>query len=301
MAVLTSISGTWTKWLYHDEGVAVNYSMTPVQLGQYLARFYADIKAKDGRPFTKNALRGMRAGLQRAFRAPPYSMNNINLTMDPQFQTANEVFEKRCNYFSSLENHPPILKEDLVKLECYLNPYESPVKLLHTVWFLLCYYFDQQGRDRLRESSKQSFRIALDDSGQLFLAMIKEGHVDQTGVPAAKIAYGIHPKDDTKSLPSIFRFYLSKLNPGCDALFQRPRQFRTTREMEESAVWFERIPVGAKAIGYLMTLISEKANLSKLYTIYSVRATSHNIAAISRFPRYSKMHPHPLNISLSHS
>ena len=66
-----------------------------------------------------------------------------------------------------------------------------------------------------------------------------------------------------------FEKYLSKLNPNCDRLLQRPkRSFRDP----ESKIWFENAPLGINKINSFMAKLSEAANLSQRYTNHCIRA-----------------------------
>ena len=64
--------------------------------------------------------------------------------------------------------------------------------------------------------------------------------------------------------------YVSKLNPLCNAFFQRPRP----RIRSEDPVWYENKPLGVNSLGNMMKSISTGCNLSKIYTNHSVRATA---------------------------
>ena len=68
-----------------------------------------------------------------------------------------------------------------------------------------------------------------------------------------------------------FKLYLSKLNPGVDALFQRPKNvFKFDPSMD---TWYVAQVIGVKMLENFMKDISEEAKLSKIYTNHSIRAT----------------------------
>ena len=68
--------------------------------------------------------------------------------------------------------------------------------------------------------------------------------------------------------------YLKKLirvlNPGEEALFQRPKR----RFCASNDIWFDRAPLGVNTLGNIMKEISVAAKLSKIYTNHCIRATS---------------------------
>ena len=67
-----------------------------------------------------------------------------------------------------------------------------------------------------------------------------------------------------------FEKYINKLNPECEAFFQRPVQ---TKPDDEYLPWYTRSPLGINKLNSMMSTISKKAKLSKTYTNHCVRAT----------------------------
>lgn len=65
-------------------------------------------------------------------------------------------------------------------------------------------------------------------------------------------------------------FFLTKLNPECDALFQYPK--RNWRPSDQ--VWYENRPLGVNKLSTMMKEISKDASLSRIYTNHFVRATA---------------------------
>ena len=65
-------------------------------------------------------------------------------------------------------------------------------------------------------------------------------------------------------------FFLSKLNPECEPLFQYPK-----RNWEPSDnVWYENRPLGVNKLWTMMKDISSADGLSRIYTNHSVRAAA---------------------------
>ena len=65
-------------------------------------------------------------------------------------------------------------------------------------------------------------------------------------------------------------FFLSKLNPECESLFQYPK--RNCKPCDN--VWYENRPLGVNKLSTMMKDISSAAGLSRIYTNHSVRATA---------------------------
>lgn len=67
-----------------------------------------------------------------------------------------------------------------------------------------------------------------------------------------------------------FEAYLMHLNPECEALWQRPRDFVDVGDN----VWYMNIPIGKNTLAAMMPTISRRGQLSRIYTNHSIRATS---------------------------
>ena len=61
--------------------------------------------------------------------------------------------------------------------------------------------------------------------------------------------------------------YISKLNPECDAFFQRPKEQATEG-------WYDKQVVCINTLRSKMKALSKHAQLSREYTNHSIRATS---------------------------
>lgn len=65
-------------------------------------------------------------------------------------------------------------------------------------------------------------------------------------------------------------FFLSKLNPECEALFQYPKR----NWAPSDNVWYENRLLGVNRLSTMMKDISSAAGLSRIYTNHSVRETA---------------------------
>ena len=68
-----------------------------------------------------------------------------------------------------------------------------------------------------------------------------------------------------------FEFYLSKVRPECDALFQTPNKNYARSPAEH---WYKNEPLGKNAIAKIMERLLVKAELSQRYTNHCVRASA---------------------------
>ena len=64
--------------------------------------------------------------------------------------------------------------------------------------------------------------------------------------------------------------FLSKLHPECEGLFQYPKR----NWQQTDKIWYENRPLGVNKLSAMMKEISSEANLSRVYTNHSVRATA---------------------------
>jgi hypothetical protein len=76
------------------------------------------------------------------------------------------------------------------------------------------------------------------------------------------------------------KLYVSKLNPKCTAFFQHPRSNVALHD----AVWYENRPLGVNKLGEIMKSISIGAELSKVYTNHSVRASAITLLSSTNIP-----------------
>lgn len=126
-----------------------------------------------------------------------------------------------------------------------------------------------------RGLSTRSFVFEQDGDGKEYVTM---SHVEATKNHPGGIAHvesyekmgrmykTNSPTDGYTSL----KLYLSKINPGCEALFQYPKR----KWSPTDSVWYESRPMGINKLAKMMAAISVEANLSRVYTNHSVRATA---------------------------
>ncbi|XP_052227915.1 uncharacterized protein LOC127842448 [Dreissena polymorpha] len=132
--------------------------------------------------------------------------------------------------------------------------------------------FGRRGYEGLHTLTKSAFTIKTDINGKRYFAM--------TYNEADKTHHGLDNKEKMKDARMYetsnefcplksFEKYLSKLNPECDRLFQRPARVFLGDTQE---FWFEKAPLGINTINSFMPNLSVKANLSKRYTNHCIRA-----------------------------
>ena len=69
--------------------------------------------------------------------------------------------------------------------------------------------------------------------------------------------------------------YVSKLNPNCEKLWQRPKD----EFCDDDQISCNNVPVGEQTLGSFMLVLSKKCNLSQTYTNHYIRSTGATILA----------------------
>ena len=245
-----------------------------------LRRFYAEARKKDGEMYGKKTLLGFRHGIERYLNQPPYS-RNVNISSDSRFKRSNEMLDaqlvqlKRSGKENSIHK-PPIESEDLLKIKSSeAVSLSSPLSLLRNVWFHVVLFFCRRGREGQRKLTKSSFKFDVDASGRNFITMahdeISKNHPGGLKDVASTEKYArMYETDHKHDGYKAFTLYLSKLNPNSSVLFQYPKK----NWQPTDAVWYDNKPIGVNKLDNMMREISEVAQLSRIYTNHSVRATA---------------------------
>ena len=192
-------------------------------------------------------------------------------------------------------SHPAIEQDDVNKMyssETLSNT--SPQSLLNKVFFEIQLHFGRRGKEGLRELTKTSFTINKDADGKeyaklSFNAKQKNHQGDRQEDVGVEQRMYAHPDDDKCPIYSLKK-YINKLNPNCDAFFQRPLSHFT----DDSSVWYSNKAIGHNQLGRMMKIISTQAKLSKEYSNHCIRATT--VTVLNR----NGMDPHQIRHITGH-
>jgi hypothetical protein len=161
---------------------------------------------------------------------------------------------------------------------------DNPEGLQKKVYVELSMHFGRRGREGLRQLRKDSIVIKTDDKGREY-ATLSYNEIDknhQVQLPKEQEKRQImfaQPASENCPVKSLKK-YLAKLNPRCDAFFQRPKPKFT---QDEGEVWYENKNLGVHKLETLMKTISKEAQLSELYTNHCLRATTSTILSHAGF------------------
>lgn len=246
------------------------------ELDKLLQHFYASVRTKDGKEYSKTALVGMRAAINRHLNYPPFS-RNINLMNDRDFMVSNQVLTGLIKSLKregkDISQHKePICEEDLMKLyNSGVFSDQSAKTLQNKVMYDIISQFGRRGQEGLRSLRKDSFKNCVDAKGRHYICMAyneadknHHGLDSRENIKQARMYENEGPFCPVKS----FEKYLSKLNPGLSDFFQRPLK----NVQENMEVWYCNRAVGVNMLSSFMARMSDEAKLSKRYTNHCIRA-----------------------------
>ena len=237
---------------------------TAEELASILRTFYAEARRKDGNLYTKASLAEIRCGLMRHFKQELY----VDITKDEEFYEANRVYDLKCAELKKhfeFERGPLIADEDIKKL--YLSGIfstKNPTTLQNKVFFeIMLFFFRPRGSQlNLRRLKKNDFEVKINSQGKRCVVKSTDHRADnlQAGEEGIMIAI------DSPFCP-VFSFekYLSHLNPFNEFLFQRPKS------CGDGLVWYDNMAVGENTLKKKMQVISQQADLSTIYSNYSLK------------------------------
>lgn len=250
-------------------------------LAGLLRAFFGAVRQKNGQTYSKSAMVNLRSGLNRYLQSPPHN-RIINLMHNDCFQNANKVFVGvlRTNKANGLDKRKPkipISKADLEKLyDNYLIPgiQRGDTEVLqHKVFFDLVYLMGRRGKEGLRKLQKDWFHIGIDETGTEYVEIIvKEKTKKNQGNNLSTRSTLLYDNNNImfgqagspRCAVASFRQYMELLNPKISAFFQHPSKDRTKYDAQV---------IGKNPIGHWMTLLSERAGLSRKYSNHEIRKT----------------------------
>ena len=248
-------------------------------LAERLTKFYQEPKQDDGKEYSRSAHVAIRAGINRYLTSETVG-KTFSIISDPIFKTANKSLNaklkkiKECGT-SKVKHHSSISTEDIQK--CYDSGIfgdDSPISLLRVNWFNISLYFCRRGRENQRKLTKNSFIFKTDANNVEYVEMAEQEKTKNHPGGLSDKADEADPKmfstGETHCPVQYLKKLIRVLNPGEEALFQRPKR----RFCANDDIWFDRAPLGVNTLGNMMKEISVAAKLSQIYTNHCIRATS---------------------------
>lgn len=270
-------SSVLLDWMNEAHYLNKEFELLNVQeLDSLLRHFYASVRTKDGKEYSKAALVGMRAAINRHLNSPPFT-RNINLMNDRDFMASNQVLTGLIKSLKregkDISQHKePICEEDLVKLyNSGVFSDQSAKTLLNKVMYDIISQFGRRGQEGLRNLRKDSFKTCVDAKGRQYICMAyneadknHHGLDSRENIKQARMYVNEGPFCPVKS----FQKYVSKLHPGLSDFFQRPLK----NVQENKDIWYYNKAVGVNMLSSFMARMSNEAGLSNRYTNHCIRA-----------------------------
>lgn len=252
--------------------------MEPAELGVVLKHFYAEVRQKDGREYSRSSLTCIRAAIQRHLSGPPYN-SVINIMSDGHFNSANSLISgmirnKKRRGEDQSTHHSAISETDIdLMYSSGVLAKSDPVSLQFKTFFEVSLHFGRRGREGLRELNKSDIIFKHDDEGVEYATLNfnphEKNHPGKTHHEAQHVQKMYATGGPDCPVASL-KLYISKLHPDCECFFQKPRG----DEYKKSNIWYCDAPVGVNNLGTFMSTISEKAGLKNRYTNHCIRATT---------------------------
>lgn len=254
--------------------------LPPRELASLIERFYGEACTKDGRPYSRSSLVGIRAGLNRYLQS---LLRPINIFTDREFMFANKILmgriKKEDKNGPGIKHKLPIAQQDIWKMYASgVLSNNNPTSLQNKVFFEISLHLAGKGRDQLHDLKKNSFVFVKDEENsdvEYATVDFNDGKRRKGKEPRM---YSV-PSDPQHCPVKSLKLYLSKLHPGHKSFFQRPKLKFT----DSSPIWYHNIPIGLQNIGRKMKSISHEAKLSQVYTNHSICVTASTVLANSSF------------------
>ena len=149
------------------------------------------------------------------------------------FQSANQVFNRllrdyRVRVMDKSQHNADLTAADVDwQYTTGTLSNKTPVALLHKVYFELSLHCARRGCAGLWDLRKDSFTIRRDENGHRYVTLAyHELEKNHQGLKKREIGRDprMYEQQGDENCPvRSFAKYLSKLNPGCTAFFQRPK------------------------------------------------------------------------------
>ena len=259
-----------------EKGVDVDIQTVDKKaLALILAKFYVEVRKVDGTHYKTTSLHSIRAGINRHLKSVHSEI--IDITKDVEFTNANVAFKAATVELKKIgkgdiKHHEPIDPADIDK--CYKSSVfdqDSPASLQAKVWFELSLFLCRRGRENLKDLKKDHFEVRRDANGREYLAQVLDELTKKTredNMSSRTDGGRMYATGRADCPVASYKKYCEKLNKDNNNLFQTPKQ-----SMPQSGPWYKKSSVGKNTLGDMMSTISKKAGLSRIYTNHCVRAT----------------------------
>lgn len=157
------------KEYLQQKGESVDFeAFDNVKLDECLGHFYMDLRKVDGSHYKVNSLEGIRHGLNRHLKSPPFN-KKYDIIKDPAFTDSNTCFKavlaetKRVGK-GDVQHYPIISEPDIQKLYTSMHlSINTPQGLFNKVQFDVRMFFCRRGNENMHGMTKNTFKVFTDD------------------------------------------------------------------------------------------------------------------------------------------
>lgn len=253
-----------------EVGVKIEEILGLEDLDGILSQFYAGARNKKGELYTKKSMQAIRFALQRHFM----KTRGVDIVKGEQFSRSNKTFKAllvklKTSGKANVKHHPPITNDDMALIQASLN-LDTAVGLQRKVFLDTMIYFANRGMENVRQMKGDDFVLHVE--GDIEYYTLRDMHTKNHQTDEEESQGGqMHALKGNPRCPVMnMKNYLSKLNPLCEWMWQRPKQSVSV----EDGVWYANSPLGKWTLAKMTSVICEAAGCSKHYTNHSLRATS---------------------------
>jgi hypothetical protein len=192
---------------------------------------------------------------------------------DVEFTKSNEIFyaltkNLKNKGMGSTKHFDVLEKEDLAKIKDLSA--SSPKELQWKVWISIMLHFLNRGQENMHLLKKEDLIMEKDTNGKTAIRLRDfktKNHQGTDTNPSTEAV--IYPTGDGECAASLIEFYLTKLHPGNDFFWQKPKP--TVEGSDQT--WYQNLKLGINTISKFMSEIAGHLKMSKRYTNHCLRAT----------------------------
>ena len=211
--------------------------MSKEELNVCLKCFYTSARKKDGTYYKSSSTKSIRAAIDRFLRSPPHN-KPFSIISDPAFTEANKVLDafvkdlRKTGKIAGVVHKKAISKEQVKKLfeSGELGPADglNPAQLQRTTYGSTSASFleDEDVKTSDTPQGVEYYELNRSQPGSLPATKNHQGGLADTEDESDAKIFSV-PGSERCPVKTL-KNYLSHLNPTSDALFQRPRDARSS-------------------------------------------------------------------------
>lgn len=279
-----------------SHGIELDLKMaSKKELAQVLKQFFLEVRKNDGQMYKRNALRAIKFGLNRGFKVKREEFNFNDVEFVPAVKAFKQALNELRIYGKTVDPIERLSIYDLEKLYSGNGlDINRPTTLQWKVFFdILFFLLCPKGRGNLRMLTPSHISIKFNQNGRKYVQIVlNDNESNSSGQHGQDTSEPAVTMDDRQGAGCMFELrghskcpvaslekYLSKLPTNCNFLFAQPSDRANTcdHNFSQMGCWYHNSPVGKNSLGVMMKELSKYAELSKIYSNFSVHATGSSV------------------------